>query len=98
MREKDGKTVTALFGGSGLLAFKEDSTYRINDSTTGAYQTIDWNTGCVGPLAVCGSDEGIFVWGLTASTGAAASARSSSSATSCGPASSPRTSTRRRSR
>jgi hypothetical protein len=64
MREKDGKTVTALFGGSGLLAFKEDSTYRINDSTTGAYQTIDWNTGCVGPLAVCGSDEGIYVWGL----------------------------------
>lgn len=64
LREKDDQPMTALFGGSGLIAFKESSLYRINDSTTGAFSTIDWNSGCVGALAVCGSDEGIFHWGL----------------------------------
>src|SRR5439155_1456633 len=61
-REKDDKPIVALFGGSGLLAFKEDSTYRVNDSTKGAFQTIDWTTGCVGPLALAAQDGQIFVW------------------------------------
>jgi hypothetical protein len=64
LREKDGKRITALFGGSGLLAFKDDSSYRINDSTTGSYQTIDSTTGCVGPLAVVGSEGRVYTWGL----------------------------------
>jgi hypothetical protein len=33
-------------GRPGLLAFKEDSSYRIYDSSTGAYNTIDASIGC----------------------------------------------------
>lgn len=63
-KEKDDKPLTALFGGSGLLVFKEDSTYRVNDPTSAAFQTIDWTTGCVGARAVIGQDGLIFVWGI----------------------------------
>jgi hypothetical protein len=62
LREKDNKPTTCVFGGSGLLVFKEDSAYRINDSTQGAYQTIDWTTGSIGARAICGQDGRIFVW------------------------------------
>lgn len=54
LREKDSAKVTCLAGAAGLdvagrpglLAFKEESSYRIFDSTTGAYNTIDAGIGC----------------------------------------------------
>lgn len=64
LNEKDDKPITALFPSSGLLAFKEDSFYRVNDSTTGSYQTIDWQAGSVGPRSLIGQDGQIYFWGL----------------------------------
>lgn len=60
LREKDDSPITALglgqgqdvAGRPGLLVFKEESTYRINNSTTGAFTTIDGSAGAAGPLAV----------------------------------------------
>lgn len=54
LREKDNSLITNLTGASGLdvsgrpglLAFKGDSAYRIYDSSTGAYNTIDAAVGC----------------------------------------------------
>lgn len=54
LREKDASKVTCLAGAAGLdvsgrpglLAFKEDSSYRIFDSATGGFQTIDASVGC----------------------------------------------------
>lgn len=59
LREKDGEKVVCLAGASGvdvagrqgLLAFKRESSYRIHDSTTGAYVTVDAAVGAAGPLA-----------------------------------------------
>ncbi len=60
LREKDGEQVVALSGASGidvsgrpgLLAFKQDSTYRIYDRTTGNYDTLDPQVGAASALAV----------------------------------------------
>lgn len=60
IREKDGKPITAIgvgqgvdvAGRPGLLVFKDDSFYRINNSTTGAYVTMDAAAGCCGPMAL----------------------------------------------
>lgn len=76
LREKDTKKVTCLTGASGvdisgrpgLLAFKEDSAYRIYDSNTGAYTTIDTTTGTgsnIGAVSAYGrvyvaSPRGVF--------------------------------------
>lgn len=76
--EKDEQPVVALHVGSGqdilgqagLLAFKQDSTYRVNDSSTASYETIDATVGAAGPLAVIGlgpkvltiSRHGIYWW------------------------------------
>jgi hypothetical protein len=76
--EKDQQAIVALHIGSGqdilgkpgLLAFKQESTYRIDDSATGAYETIDATVGAAGALAVVGvgskvltiSKRGIFWW------------------------------------
>lgn len=54
LREKDDSKIVCLAGSAGLdvagrpglLAFKEQSAYRIYDSTTGAYNTIDASVGC----------------------------------------------------
>lgn len=54
LREKDSRLITCLSGASGLdvsgrpglLAFKGESTYRIYDSSTGAYNTVDAQVGC----------------------------------------------------
>lgn len=59
---KDQKPIVALAVGSGqdiqgrpgLLVFKQDSVYRINDSGTGAYTVIDTSYGAGGPKAVVG--------------------------------------------
>lgn len=76
--EKDQQALVALHIGSGqdilgkpgLLCFKQESTYRVNDSTTGSYVTIDATVGAAGPLAVTGvgakviaiSKRGIYWW------------------------------------
>lgn len=60
LREKDDTVITALgvgqgediSGRPGLLAFKAESTYRINDSGTIAYVTVDGSAGAAGPRAV----------------------------------------------
>jgi hypothetical protein len=76
--EKDQTGIVALHIGSGenilgkpgLLAFKNESFYRIYDSATGAYTTVDATTGAAGPLAVVGvgakvcfiGKRGIYWW------------------------------------
>lgn len=60
LREKDSETVVCLSGAAGidisgrpgLLAFKNESSYRIYDSATLAYQTIDPTIGAASALAV----------------------------------------------
>lgn len=60
LREGDNRPITALYGASGadqqtnpaLIAFKRDSHYRVIDSTTGEYRTIDQAVGAAGGLAV----------------------------------------------
>lgn len=57
-------------GRPGLLCFKQESTYRINDSATGAYTTVDATVGAASPIAVVGvgskvytvGKRGIFWW------------------------------------
>lgn len=76
--EKDQQAIVALHIGSGqdilgkpgLLCFKQESVYRINDSTSGAYTTVDATVGAAGALAVVGvgpkvialSKRGLFWW------------------------------------
>lgn len=76
LREKDQEQVVNLFGVSGqdiqgrpgLLAFKQRSTYRIYDSATGAYETLDFSVGAASSLSVVGvygrvytiSERGIY--------------------------------------
>lgn len=78
LREIDSQVVVALHVGSGqdilgrpgLLAFKRESTYRLNDASTGAYETVDATVGCASAVAVTGvgskviaiSKRGIFWW------------------------------------
>ena len=75
---KDQKPIVALHIGSGqdiqgrpgLLVFKQDSVYRMNDSGTGAYTVLDASYGAAGPKAVVGVGArviwigrgGIFWW------------------------------------
>lgn len=57
-------------GRPGLLVFKQDSVYRINDFSTGAYTVVDATSGAAGPKAVVGvgarviwiGKRGIFWW------------------------------------
>lgn len=66
IRDKDGSALTALAvcGGS-LLAFKSRSTYRITDSATGAYTTIDPAVGCVNARALAFFRGKIYTWAST---------------------------------
>lgn len=75
---KDQQPIIALHVGSGqdiigkpgLLVFKQDSVYRINDPATGAYTVVDATNGAAGPKAVVGvgsrvcwiGKHGIFWW------------------------------------
>lgn len=60
LKEKDSAAITAMGGAAGmdisgrpgLMVFKQDSTYRIYDSATGAYTTIDPSIGCGGNIAL----------------------------------------------
>lgn len=76
--EKDSRPIVALHIGSGqdikgspgLLAYKLESAYRINDSSTGAYDTVDATVGCASAIAVVGvgakvfslSRRGVYMW------------------------------------
>lgn len=76
--EKDQQGLVNLHVGSGediqgrpgLLCFKQESFYRMYDSSTGAYTTVDATVGAAGPLAVVGvgakvvwiGKRGIFWW------------------------------------
>lgn len=78
LREKDNEQVVAfhissgqdVLGRAGLLAFKQESFYRINDSGTGAFLTVDATQGAASALAVIGvgpkiyflNKHGIFWW------------------------------------
>jgi hypothetical protein len=65
VREKDAKIITA-FGSAqsgGLLVYKKNSAYRITDASTGAYTTIDWDSGCVGEQAVVSLRGLTYTWG-----------------------------------
>lgn len=60
LREKDDEPVVAIAGAAGidvagrpgLVVCKRESSYRIHDSTTGAYETIDTRIGAASNLAV----------------------------------------------
>lgn len=66
LRDKDDQPLTAIGGGAGqdvlgrdgLLAWKANSAYRIHDSATGAYTTVDLSYGAAGPQSVT-TNEGI---------------------------------------
>lgn len=69
--EKDQQPIVALHPGSGqdiqgrpgLLCFKQESTYRIDDSATGSYTTVDGTVGAGGPLAVVGVGSRVYAVG-----------------------------------
>jgi hypothetical protein len=69
IREHDSKPLVAMKAASGLdiagkpgvLVFKADSTYRINDSNTGAYQTLDTTVGAASSVAVTNLYNETFV-------------------------------------
>lgn len=76
--EKDQQGIVSLHIGSGqdyqgkpgLLVFKNESFYRMYDSSTGAYTTVDATVGSAGPRAVVGvgakvvfiGKRGVFWW------------------------------------
>jgi hypothetical protein len=76
--EKDQQGIVAVHIGSGqdilgkpgLVCCKQESSYRINDSTTGSYTTLDATVGAAGPKAIVGvgskvivvNKRGIFWW------------------------------------
>lgn len=72
LREKDDSKVMCLAGAAGLdiagrpglLAFKEESSYRIYDSATGAYNTIDAAIGCGSNIGAVSAYGRTYVAGL----------------------------------
>jgi hypothetical protein len=69
IRDVDSTKITNLTGGSGvdisgrpgLLVFKEGSSYRMHDSATGAYVTLDPSVGCASDLASVAAFGRIYV-------------------------------------
>src|SRR5262249_44855787 len=47
-------------GRPGLLAYKQESTYRIHDANTGAYTTVDATVGAAGSRAVVGVGAKVY--------------------------------------
>lgn len=72
--ELDGDVLTALASIEGaLLVFKQSSTYRVYDSATAAYTSIDAKVGCVGPRQVTQRENVVYplaYTGLYETTGA----------------------------
>lgn len=80
IRVKDDKPLTAIGGGQGMdeqgrdgiLVWKEDSHYRINNSSTGAYTVEDFQYGASGAMCVtttAGVTCGLSRKGIVANTG-----------------------------
>ncbi len=69
LREKDGENVVCLAGSSGvdvagrqgMLAFKNESAYRIIDSGTGEYVTLDTAVGAASALSAVGTNKRTYV-------------------------------------
>lgn len=69
--EKDAQPIIALHIGSGqdiqgrpgLYVFKNESTYRINDSATGAYETVDSTIGAASNISLVGLGGKVYVLG-----------------------------------
>lgn len=66
MREKDSELLTALHGGPGLLVFKAESAYRVNDSSTGAFATLDWKSGCLSHDSLTAVEGNVYAMGVGA--------------------------------
>lgn len=63
LRDKDASAITAMgLAGGGLIVFKKRSTYRVNDSGTGAYTMIDGAVGCVNPRALATLRGRLYTW------------------------------------
>lgn len=66
--EKDTQAIVALHIGSGqdilgrpgLIAYKLESAYRIHDSSTGAYETIDATNGAASAIAIIGVGPKVY--------------------------------------
>lgn len=82
LREKDSALITCVMGASGqdisgrpgLLVFKQDSAYRVYDSATGAYTTIDTAIGCgssIGAVSAYGRTYTISSRGIYSTDGLA---------------------------
>lgn len=50
-------------GRGGLVITKASSSYRVYDSSTGAYAVLDNNVGCPGSSAICTIPGGVFLFG-----------------------------------
>lgn len=63
VREKDANPLTGLgVVGGVLIVFKKDSTYRVNDSSSGSYTMIDTAVGAVNPRAIAALLGRLWVW------------------------------------
>lgn len=80
IREKDSAQIRCITGSSGLdiagrpglLVFKDSSAYRINDPSTGGYQTIDPSVGCgsnIGGVSAYGRTYVISTRGIYSTDG-----------------------------
>jgi hypothetical protein len=64
IRDKDAQRLTGLGVAAGaLIVFKKRSTYRVNDSTAGAYQTIDPAAGAIRHEGIVGLRGRLYSWG-----------------------------------
>ena len=71
IRERDSDIITAIGSGQGmdvqgrpgLQVFKKNSAYRIYDSATGAYTTVDWTNGAVSAHALQSLHGVTYAWG-----------------------------------
>lgn len=62
-RELDAKPLTALgVAGGALVVFKKRSHYRVNDSSSGSFTTLDAAVGCVNARAVVPLRGRLFTW------------------------------------
>lgn len=80
IREKDSSQITLITGASGidiagrpgLLVFKKDSAYRVNDPSTGSYTTIDPSIGCgsnIGGITAYGRTHVVSTRGIYSTDG-----------------------------
>jgi hypothetical protein len=64
LRDLDAEEITALGLSAGALqTFKHRSAYRVNDSSTASYSTVDSASGAKAPHAVVGQRGRLYTWG-----------------------------------